>query len=62
VKLTEMFTLDHSARKGKNIDWNKLSAEDRERRKEVHRMLDAGEVRMATDYEGQVVSTYSRCA
>lgn len=50
VQLTQLFRVDQAARQGKNIDWPKLSAEDEVRRQEVHRMLDAGEVRTASDY------------
>lgn len=50
AQLTKLFTIDQSARQGKNIDWAKLNLQDAERRKEVHRMLENGEVRTANDY------------
>ena len=50
AKLTELFNVDQAARQTKNIDWAKLRTEDDERRKEVHRMLDAGEVQTGNDY------------
>lgn len=48
--LTQLFNTDQVARQGKNIDWQKLSADDEARREEVHKMLLAGEVRTANDY------------
>lgn len=50
AKLTDLFNLDQAVRQGKNVDWVKLSADDEKRRKEVHRMLDGGEVRTGGDY------------
>ena len=50
TKLTELYTVDQSAREAKNIDWSRLSAEDEQRRSEVRRMLDTGEVRTGADY------------
>lgn len=48
--LQAMYDADQSARSGKTIDWSKLGPEDAKRRTEVHRMLEAGEVRTANDY------------
>lgn len=50
VKLTELYKVDQSSRQNGPIDWAKLNHEDEARRVEVHRMLDAGEVRTGTDY------------
>jgi hypothetical protein len=48
--LTQLFTVDQNARKAPNIDWVKLTAQDEERRKQVHQMLETGEIRTANDY------------
>lgn len=50
AKLTAMYTVDQSARQGDHIDWIKLSRDDEQRRQDLHRMLDAGEVRSANDF------------
>lgn len=50
AKLTELYKVDQASRQGGAIDWAKLNREDEARRIEVHRMLDAGEVRTGTDY------------
>ena len=50
AKLTELFKVDQIARQGKNIDWAKLRVEDEGRRQELHKMIDAGELRTAVDY------------
>jgi len=49
-KLMELFNADQAARLGKDADWAKVRPEDDKRREEVHRMLDAGEVRTGNDY------------
>lgn len=48
--LTSMFTLDQAAREGDHVDWAKLGKDDEGRRKDLHLMLDAGEVRTANDF------------
>lgn len=48
--LKALYDADQSGRSSKSIDWSKLGPEDAQRRDEVHRMLDAGEVRTANDY------------
>jgi hypothetical protein len=48
--LTHLFEVDQAARQGKDIDWSKLRVEDEDRRQQVRRMLDAGEVKTGGDY------------
>ncbi len=48
--LTAMYTTDQAAREGEHIDWVKLSKEDEQRRKDVHRMLSSGGVRTGNDF------------
>lgn len=50
AKLTAMFNTDQAAREGDRIDWVKLSKEDEQRRQDLHRMLDTGEVRSGNDF------------
>ena len=48
--LTHLFEVDQAARQGKDIDWSKLRVEDEDRRQQVRRMLDAGEVKTGVDH------------
>jgi hypothetical protein len=48
--LTNLFESDQSARRGDKISWQEVWQEDEDRRKQVRVMLNAGEVRTATDY------------
>ena len=50
VTLSEMYKLDQKAREGDHIDWAKLAKDDEQRRKDLRRMLAAGDVRTGTDY------------
>src|ERR1700761_8754136 len=47
--LTNLFESDQSARRGDKISWQEVRQEDEDRRKQVRVMLNAGEVRTATD-------------
>jgi hypothetical protein len=48
--LAAMFAADQAARRGENIDWDIVRAEDAERRDAVMSILNAGGVRTALDY------------
>ena len=48
--LAAMFADDQAARRGENIDWAAVSAQDAERRDAVRSILNAGGVRTALDY------------
>ena len=49
-ELATMFEADQAARRGGDIDWAVVNAQDAERRSAVMRILVAGEVRTAQDY------------
>ena len=50
TKLSEMYTVDQTAREGDHIDWAKLTRDDEQRRQEVRHMLASGDVRTGIDY------------
>jgi hypothetical protein len=50
AELAAMFQADQAARRGENIDWAVVSAQDAERRGAVRAILGAGGVKSALDY------------
>jgi hypothetical protein len=48
--LAAMFAADQAARRGENIDWSIVNAQDAERRDAVMSILNAGGVKTALDY------------
>ncbi len=48
--LADMFLADQAARRGENIDWAVVTAQDAERRSAVTAILEAGGIRTALDY------------
>ena len=50
AELATMFAADQAARRGENIDWAVVSAQDAERRDAVMAILNAGGIRTAQDY------------
>jgi len=50
AELAAMFAADQAARRGENIDWSVISAEDAERREAVMSILAAGKISTAQDY------------
>lgn len=50
AELRALFDADQAARHVEDIDWTVVSAQDAERRAQVRRMLDRGEVRSGSDY------------
>jgi len=49
-ELAGMFVADQAARRGENIDWAVVTAQDAERRSAVTAILEAGGIRTALDY------------
>ena len=49
-ELAAMFSADQAARRGDNIDWEVVSAQDAERREAVMSILNAGGIQTAQDY------------